>query len=82
MSDALFDTQDTNFISEISQKARLDDLLNGPFPVDARCDELILGFETLSAHCVDKTCDLSLVRNWSVTLPTSEPHAHWRIFWI
>lgn len=43
----LFDTQDTNFVREIDQNTRIDNIVDGPPAVDARRDKLALSFETL-----------------------------------
>jgi hypothetical protein len=73
--DILFNTQNANLVCEINQKSCIDNLLDGPFAVDARRNQLVLGIETLRTHCVEKAFDFSLICYRPVTLLASESRA-------
>ena len=78
--DALFDTQNANLVSKISQESCIDNLLDGPSAVDTRRNQLVLGLEALRTHCIEKALDFPLVCYRPVTLSTSEPRACWRCY--
>ena len=79
MFDTLFNTQDANFVCKIRKKSRVDDIIKGPFAIDARRNKLVLSLETLRSHCVYKALNFSLVRYRSITLRAIKFCTHWRL---
>ena len=67
----LFNTDNAHFLSKVSQKVGVEDVLYSPVTVDIGGDDLTLGVKTLGAHGGKKALYLLLVGLGPVTLKNS-----------
>ena len=76
-SRVLFDSNDTQFLSEVYQKVGIENILRSPVTIDIGTDELALSLEARSAHGSNKIPDFPLVVSWSISLENSLIPSHW-----